>query len=51
VILLARRGKPFGRADLTAARQSLGAAALQLREAVDVRDLARSLSPFLDPVV
>jgi hypothetical protein len=51
VILLARRDKPFGRADLTAARQSLGAATLQLQEAVDTRDLARALSPFVDPVV
>ncbi len=49
VILLARRDKPFGRADLTAARQSLGAAALQLREAIDVRALARALSTVPRP--
>ena len=50
VVLLARREKPFRRADLTAARQSLGAAPHQLREAVDIRHLARSLSQFTDPV-
>jgi len=51
VVLLARRDKPFAGADLTAAKQSLGSVAQQLAEAVDVRQLARALNVFLDPVI
>lgn len=51
VVLLARRTKPFTRADLTTARHALGAAAPQLQEAVDARGLARAMAVFLDPIV
>jgi hypothetical protein len=48
VVLLARQVKPFSREDVTKAKQAIGPAGLQLSEAVDVRDLARALAPFLD---
>ena len=50
IVLLARKTKAFGRGDLTKGRQAIGQAAIQLREAFDVRSLARALSAFVDPV-
>jgi hypothetical protein len=51
VVLLARRTKAFTRSELTSARQALGSASSQLREAVDTRNLARAMGVFSDPVV
>jgi hypothetical protein len=42
--IIARRG------DLTKARQAVGHSGADLRNAVDVRDLARQLAGFTDPV-
>jgi hypothetical protein len=50
IVLLARDGNGFGRGDLTKVRQALGDAGTQLRDAVDVRDLARRLAKFTDLV-
>lgn len=50
IVLLARNGKGFGRGDLTKAREALGDSGTELRNAVDVRDLARRLAGFTDPV-
>ena len=50
VVLLARQVKPFSRSDLTKGKQAIGPAALQLGEAVDVRDLARALSQFANKI-
>ncbi len=50
LVLLARKTKPFGRGDLTKGSQAIGQAAIQLKEAFDVRSLARALATFVDPV-
>jgi hypothetical protein len=50
IVLLARQVKEFSRSDLTKGKQAIGPAAMQLGEAMDVRDLARALSPFANPV-
>lgn len=50
IVLLARDTKPFTRKDLTRVRPAIGQAATQLKEAYDVRALARALAPFTDPV-
>jgi len=50
VVLLARQVREFSRSDLTKAKQAIGPASTQLSEALDVRDLARALSGFANPV-
>lgn len=50
IVLLARDGKGFGKGDLTRVRGALGDGGSQLLDAVDVRDLARKLSGFVDRV-
>jgi hypothetical protein len=50
IVLLARDGRGFGRGDLTKARQALGHSGADLRNAVDVRNLARQLARFTDPI-
>jgi hypothetical protein len=50
IVLLARDGRGFGRGDLTRARQAVGHSGADLRNAVDVRNLARQLAGFTDPI-
>lgn len=50
IVLLARDSKGFGRGDLIKVRHALGDSGAQLQDAVDVRDLARRLAGFTDPV-
>jgi hypothetical protein len=50
LLLLARQVKEFTRGDLATGERAIGPVVVRLGGAVDVRDLARTLSPFANPV-
>jgi hypothetical protein len=50
IVLLARRGEPFTRAELERAAAEVETIESALRDALEVRELARLLAVYTDPV-